>query len=826
MLKKYMIFGSVVLLLAALLTMTGCSQATDSDGGSTAAYSENHLFGWADQEAVARAVESAKRTGRSVVISDGTWIRGNGLNDLPDVADFKDLPVRVEGDVTVGGGVIVNAALATLTFAEGATITVREGGAFIYQGSDAKIGTHDTNPGFKVRYVTDPLRGTQGTDRHVAISDYTIGTDFTNIAQHISHLYVLDKITVNAGSIATPGLDDSPNVIALGTVALEASNSLVFEHMLTHNFQFTDSAVLTSTVPSLTLTLSEDTIDLPTIEAAVPLTIQGTGAITSLEIAKIKGPDTLTITNGTAALNQLIIGEVSEDGKVAIGTGALGSTGVEITKNAGFISLNPGSIAGDIEAGDNTGTLTIAVDQINGTEVIVADNSGTINFDTPRITGTYTYNVPPTPSAYSGVYVKKNTGEVNFLRDLGVSVSYGIRAPVNNGTINFYGTLTVATTPATPVFNIDLGNGGSSPVDFSENIGGSGKVVFGGLARFGGNETGAPGSRNATNIDCDMVFNDGLRQDSGSALGLGGDVTLANGQSITIVDLNGATTSTTLKEGKKLLVGDVPVLIGGAAGATIAPDGTIAAANIVLTAGIPDPDDEDNLNYKTLFLTTGRIASITGNLRIAGTGLLRNAVPIATGAGGGSLTLEDGAILAAPTTGTSTVNFGGASITGLNGVEIDAIGGAVTLGPDSISGNGATLGTPEEAPVAGGPVITAGASLLIAGVNLDLQFYGSLNIPNATRVVLEGGTNPGKITLSEDTGTTFASGLSGNRINSGDTPATTYATLGGSGLLLGDELVVPCTIGEISGLPSGGRLTITGGSSGSTIVAGLSVVAP
>ena len=75
MLKKYIIFGSVALLLAALFALTGCSQATDSDGGSVV-YSENHLFGEADADAVARAVASAKRTNRVVVLTNALEIRG------------------------------------------------------------------------------------------------------------------------------------------------------------------------------------------------------------------------------------------------------------------------------------------------------------------------------------------------------------------------------------------------------------------------------------------------------------------------------------------------------------------------------------------------------------------------------------------------------------------------------------------------------------------------------------------------------------------------------------------------------------------------------
>jgi hypothetical protein len=834
MLKKYMIFGSVVLLLAALLTMTGCSQATDSDG-TTLVIGENHLFGRADQYAVARAVASAKRTGRSVVISDGTILYGNQQNTLPDVADFETLPVRVEGNVWVEGGVIVNAAFANLTFAEGATITVRNRGAFIYQGSDDHIGTEGTTPlniGYKVRYVTDPLRGTQGTDEHVAISDYTIGVDFKNIAPHITNLYVLKKLTVDAGSIAVPGdgdviTNDNPRVIALGTVALEASNSLVFQNL--DQFQFTDSAVLTSTAPSLTLTLIDQTPVLPTIEATVPLTIVGHTDITKLEIAGIKGPDTLTITNGTTGtfIKRLTITEVYEGGKVAVSTGTLGigNSGVEITKNAGSISLSaahptaPLAAKSKIEVGTNTGTITIAAATTNNTVISVADNKGTINFDIPTISGTI--EDPATPIYYPGITIAENTGEVNFVRDLTVAVGYGIKAPVNNGAINFYGTFAF-----TPVVPDPLGD--AVPANFARNIAGSGKLVFGGAATFS----------DSANIDCNMEFNDGFVQAVDTTLGLGGDVTLANGRSITITSDGSDPATTTLKEGKKLLVGTVPVLIGGAGGATIRPS-AVASNFLVLAAGVPVPDEEEDLGYKTLTLWDGAtavppvstvgIASITGNLRIAGTGLLRNEETINVGTG--SLTLEDGAILVFPAAG-NVVTFGTGFITAgtTANVEIDAIGGAVTLGPDSISGSGATFGTPEEAPVAGGPVITAGTNpLLIAGVNLDLQFYGSLFIPNAEVVVLEGGTNPGKITLSEDTAATFASSLSGNRIDTDTTDgfSDNDVVLGGSGLLLGDEQGTPCAIGEISGVPGGGRLTITAaGAASATILAGLSVVGP
>jgi hypothetical protein len=815
-----MIFGSVVLLLAALLTVTGCSQATDSDG-TTLVIGENHLFGHADQYAVERAVASAKATGRSLVISNGTWLIGTGVG-LPDVSDFKDLSVWVEGSVTVSGNVIVNAARATLSFAEGATINVKDQSAFIYQGTDTNIGTDSGSPGYKVRYVIDPLLGTQGTDEHVAISDYTIGVNFANIAPHITTLYVLDKLTVNAGSIAAPGdgdvltPGDNPRVIALGTVSLEASNSLVFQNLA--NFQFTDSAVLTSTAPSLTLTLNDLIVALPTINVALPLTIQGrTGGTTSLSIAKIEGSEPLTIV-GDNSIGGLAITDVAAGARVAVSTPLLGTGGVTIGTNDGAINLGAPALTGDITAGANTGTLTIAA-PINNVLVSVTKNSGTLNIDTGTIAGTYDYNNPPdTPTTFSGVFIGENTttGEVNFVQSLEVTVDYGIRAPVNNGTINFYGTFATTSTAL-------LGNGTAAL--FNHNIAGSGKLVFGGSATFGA----------ATNIDSNTVFNAGFTQATNTALALGGDVTLANGQSITITA--GASTSTTLKEGKKLLVGDVPVLAGGAPLATIAPPAS--TDDIVLIAGIRDPDDEDDLNYKTLALTTGGITSIIGDLRV--TGLLFNEATINTGANG-SLTLEDGAILLLPevdntVTSGNTVIAGTATAGGVGAypttdytapVQFVATGGAVSLGPDKISGSGASLVSPED--ITGGPVISVGETtnggtgLIIAGVNLDLQFGGELEIleggTGTNYVTLEAGTNPGKITLSDDTSTTYGGSLGGNGIDTGGTADTFDAAdiaLSGTGVLLGDSETLPCVIGTISGAPNG-RLTLTGLTTGSVSI--------
>jgi hypothetical protein len=157
MLKKKIIFGSVVLLLAALFALTGCSQATNSDGGSTV-YKENHLFGRANWEDVARAVASAKASGRDVVLTDQTVIVGDGL--FPTVADFEDLTVHVEGSVIIGSGgpVIVNAAKARLDFTEGSRITLMNNGVFIYQVKRTKFIPTTITPAIRSSTLATLLR--------------------------------------------------------------------------------------------------------------------------------------------------------------------------------------------------------------------------------------------------------------------------------------------------------------------------------------------------------------------------------------------------------------------------------------------------------------------------------------------------------------------------------------------------------------------------------------------------------------------------------------------------------------------------------------------
>jgi hypothetical protein len=820
MLKKYIIFGSVVLLLAALFTLSGCSQATNSDGG-TAAFSENHLFGSATADDVARAVASAKSSGRAVVLTDQLTITGS-TTGLFTVANFEDRPVRVEGTITVTGNVIVNAALANLSFAEGARINVTTAAAFIYSGNGENIYTAANNSGFKVKYVANPLEGAQGTDARIAIPSYQLKANFTDVAPHVTHLYVVDKVTLDSASVAGTGAAGSPQIIALGEVDL-TGNVTAFSTVGVANFIFTAKSILTSSVPGNVKIVLPSSAGLGTVKATTPITIEGsTAAFSTFTIAKIEGPETVTISAVTSIAN-LSITEVAESGKVVINTPTIpaGASAFAITKNnAGTITVNAStSIAGGVVVENNTGTISF------NTPIF---GNGGLNIPTPTTgTGKNTGSIVITATATTGAFIgpvtvddnagsitidtltigaivdiKRNTGEVKFPKDLSVGANM-IKSAANNGTINFQGTLTT-----TGLF------GGASP----DSIVGSGEVVFDDLATFGAF---------AVVIDCDTVFNGGLSMGS-AALSLGGDVTLAYGKKITLTN---AASITTLKAGKRILVAETPVLAAGNADVVLTPVATAA-----LTAGDPfDPntDDETYLGDKTLTLGAAKITSYTGDLRVVDGGVFE--IGVADGltvSGANTLTLEEGAILAFANNAagnTYNVAFGDTKIIGVNNNQsrLIASDGPVVLGVDKISGSGSTLSVVADFGAAAITVDkTAGnANLNIAGANIDLLNNGSLTInghgTSANKVSLVSGTNPGKITLG-DSAVSSTKDFTGKTINC----AAYDPEISGNGFVWGDidEGTGLGPIGYITGAQTGGNLIITGNGGGATnaaIIAGV-----
>jgi hypothetical protein len=322
-------------------------------------------------------------------------------------------------------------------------------------------------------------------------------------------------------------------------------------------------------------------------------------------------------------------------------------------------------------------------------------------------------------------------------------------------------------------------------------------------------------------IETDVVFKGNLTASAAdSLLTFARAVNLDYGRTITLGNAVGDLI--TLKKGASILVADTPVL------AAVSGDVTLAGtANAVLAAGRPydatlDTIAEENyLGDKALTLRDQDITA-TGNLVVVGGGVLEVDDITFTAV---TLTLQDGATLdfkddnIANTSTPGSVALGAAGIT-VDGGNVDAQarlvagGGAVTLAVSSISGSG----TLSVAPELGSPIINVPASdLTISGVNLDLFNNGTLSITSGNTVRLSGGANPGKITLGDEVGTTV-SNLSGRFLGTVDT-LDSDADLSGAGIIRGpDETERVGAIGDISGHPDGGALTITSRGASSTLV--------
>jgi hypothetical protein len=837
MLKKDIIFGSVVLLLAALFALTGCSQATNSDGGSTV-YRENHLFGTADADDVKAAVESAKASGRSVVLTANVTLQGpnrtaTSYDVLPEVADFGDVPVLVEGNVWVTGDIIVNASRAILSFATDAVlITLNNNGTFIYQGKE--VGDHivqANNTGYKVQYVANPYEAAAGTDNSIAVSSHTLGA---TVAPHVNTLFVVDEVTIPGTAVAPTGGTGNPFIVALGEVDLIENNSDVFGvYGSGYPFYFTrDSVLTTSSSKGVTLGIPYDSGNTRAVAAlgtikpvnpTVPITIAGPGGtegITTLSINKIEGPGTVTISDAYA-IDVLDITNVAATGNLVVDTDEFtgtfyigGNAGIiavntnadfdfaDIGNNAGVISVNAGGdIVTGLDVSANSGTINLTSPTLIAGTVDIADNAGEINLTSPisitaaveLVVNSGTLNVDVPTFTAGGISITRNTGAVNFTKPLGqggtpVRLANFIKNPNNYGTITFQDKLVTGNTAVL----------GGTAVN---KISGSGKVIFNDIVTFGA----------ATVIETGAVFNDNVT--AGAALTFDGDVTLDYEKEIV---LNITTPSAlTLKKGARILVAATPVLAAGGNDVTF----TSSASGAKLEAGrlLDETLGDDPATYlgdKTLTLTTQPITA-TGDLRIVGGGVLELGRNAPGGLTTDSLTLEDGGILAFKDDGvvnTSTpdsVIFG--ATTTISGGIVDAQarlvagGGAVTLREAGISGSGALSVYPE----LGSPDITKSSGVFeISGVNLDLTANGSLTIPSGVVVRLANGANPGKITLGEEFGTTITN-LSARYLSSTET-GSGNATLGGKGIIRGpDEASRSGAIGDISGATDG-SLTITG----------------
>jgi hypothetical protein len=206
MLKKSLIFGSVALFVAALITLTGCPTSAD-DGSSTIVYG-HRIYGWnVDPYQAQLAIDNAVKAGQPVILEDNLLIQPGELN-------FKNAQVRVSGSVTFTGGVM-NMTDATVTWAPGAEISML-GGYYIHR-RDVAIDGKVTPDAASVWFAEGPedimstatkaaVRNfTLGSKQNVDYSRDSKGVDARITAEDLDTLFILEKLTIPSDAVSPSG---------------------------------------------------------------------------------------------------------------------------------------------------------------------------------------------------------------------------------------------------------------------------------------------------------------------------------------------------------------------------------------------------------------------------------------------------------------------------------------------------------------------------------------------------------------------------------------------------------------------------------------------
>jgi hypothetical protein len=329
LIKKSLIFGTIVLFLAALIAITGCTQATDSESASSGGGNRwNSLYGKMTVFQVQEAIDKAVALGVPVHLQDGLTIETlSGVEGLLPSINFKNATVVIEGKVDVSGVYVINAATASVQ---------SPGGGYLQFGSALVVGTDF--PLYIVNRGQDPSGYTRGaktlidyvsnvadptaTSQWIAVRDYTLGPktghDYTNpnnpipVRDGVSGVIVLNKLTIPVEGAAAGGL---VGFGALGTVDLIGTPGEKELFETNNKVILGTSATITSSKGYVELTLPAGTTGeaprgLPAVkvEAGKPLVIKGAGNV-GLYINKVEGPGVLTIDSASLPLVQVVGGD-------------------------------------------------------------------------------------------------------------------------------------------------------------------------------------------------------------------------------------------------------------------------------------------------------------------------------------------------------------------------------------------------------------------------------------------------------------------------------------------------------------------------------------
>jgi hypothetical protein len=388
MLKKSLIFGSVALFLTALIALTGCSQGTDSE---TVYRADNYIYGKADAAIVQTAVDFALANGRDVVLTDqlqiSQWENG--------IIDFKNATVRVEGVIVLKGEgtahLVVNASRATLDYDKAGKILLNDRAIFIYQG-DGEYIEQTSDSADKVKFTTAP-KGDFSNITAIAMNEWTLSTavaDPNDIADQIKRVYILDTLTIPAGSktynrqFRVVGKADFT-----GNYSISGPSSL----------DFMPKAVLGAGTSGITVSIPTP-YPLPTVNADNNFTISAkvTGANEyGINIKEVVGAGTLTLefAPGTYTTTSIKIGEndftdltkpvIDGNSAKIVLANVQNATDVNITNNEnGEVIFASALLPTKIKSESNKGTIRFAdTVAFNGTSVgdIAFDGSGKVIFE-------------------------------------------------------------------------------------------------------------------------------------------------------------------------------------------------------------------------------------------------------------------------------------------------------------------------------------------------------------------------------------------------------------------------------------------------------------
>ncbi|MFP3091000.1 hypothetical protein LQZ21_11815 [Treponema sp. TIM-1] len=341
MLKKSLIFGSVVLFVAALITLTGCPTSVDDDSSSGTQYA-HRIYGFqVDPYQAQEAIDNAVAAGQYVVLEDGLDIRAGELN-------FKGAEVRINGRVTFNGGVM-NMTDATVSWAEGAGITMTGGFYICREGTDfGGAEFRDRVDGYEA-WFAESLERIRPSSRRAAVREFTLGTrqnydysrdssgvDAKVSAPNLERLFVLDKLTIPTiaaspdvltlvalGEVDVTGTIINPDVIigdndalALGSCStLTSSRGATIAVPRNHPDPFFDKTLIPN------IRVGEGGITLSQVGGSAPLIIRG----------KLTGPGTLEVTPTNITVyggdgNLLVIGNGSRQLDI-LSTGRVTFTG-------------------------------------------------------------------------------------------------------------------------------------------------------------------------------------------------------------------------------------------------------------------------------------------------------------------------------------------------------------------------------------------------------------------------------------------------------------------------------------------------------------------